>query len=229
MRIEVFDTLDAVGAAAADLVAEHAHAAVEDRGVFTLALSRATPPPPLLEQLAKRDVAWSQVHLFQVDERAVQERSPERNFTVIREHLLTHVKLPAANLHPMPVGLASLEEAAARYGQTLVAVCGAPPVLDLVHLRLGPDGHTASLFPADPALEVKDAPVAAVGEHGGRRRLTLTVPTINAARQRVWVVTGPERAAALRRLVEGADIPASRVRRDDAVVFADQAAARLVT
>ena len=126
----------------------------------------------------------------------------------------------------MPVESADLDEAAARYAQTLVDVAGSPPVLDLVHLGLGSDGHTASLVPGDPVLDVTDADVALTGVYQGRRRMTLTYPVLNRARRVLWLITGEDKAAMLVRLRRGDPaIPAGRVRQDHAVVLADRAAA----
>ncbi len=125
----------------------------------------------------------------------------------------------------MPVESADLDEAAARYAQTLVDIAGSPPVLDLVHLGLGPDGHTASLVPGDPVLDVTDADVALTGLYQGRRRMTLTYPALNRARRVLWLITGEDKAAMLVRLRRGDPaIPAGRVRQDHAVVLADRAA-----
>jgi 6-phosphogluconolactonase len=126
----------------------------------------------------------------------------------------------------MPVEDPDLAAAAARYARDLAAVTGSPPVLDLVHLGLGPDGHTASLVPGDPVLDVTDADVAAAGPYQGRRRMTLTYPALNRARCVLWLVTGAEKADMLRRLRDGdPSIPAGRVRQDGATVLADRAAA----
>jgi len=125
----------------------------------------------------------------------------------------------------MPVETADLDQAAARYAQILVAVAGSPPVIDLVHLGLGADGHTASLVPGDPVLDVTDADVALTRPYQGRRRMTLTYPVLNRARRVLWLITGADKAAMLGRLRRGdPTIPAGRVRQDDAVVLADRAA-----
>jgi 6-phosphogluconolactonase len=126
----------------------------------------------------------------------------------------------------MPVEAPDLEAAARQYAVILQEIAGSPPVLDLVHLGLGPDGHTASLVPGDPVLDVADADVALTGLYQGRRRMTLTYPLLNRSQRILWLVTGSEKAGMLVRLLDGdASIPAGRVRQDHAVVLADRAAA----
>jgi 6-phosphogluconolactonase len=128
-------------------------------------------------------------------------------------------------IHAMPVETADLQAAATQYALALREIAGSPPVLDLVHLGLGPDGHTASLVPGDAVLDVTDLDVAPTGVYQGRRRMTLTYPTLNRARRVLWVVTGSEKVEMLRRLRDGdVSIPAGRVRREQAVVLADRAA-----
>ncbi|MFO1515293.1 MAG: 6-phosphogluconolactonase, partial [Verrucomicrobiota bacterium] len=175
--------------------------------------------------LAGQDVPWPQFHVFQVDERIAPAGDPDRNLTHLRESLLSHAPLPAANLHAMPVEEKDLEAAAASYARELQSLAGVPPVLDLAHLGLGSDGHTASLVPNDPVLEVRDREVALTGVYLGRRRMTLTYPALNRARNILWLATGVEKTAMLRRLRDGdVAIPAGRVRRENALVLADRLA-----
>ena len=226
MKIEVLADAQAVALRAAALAAIEARAAVESRGCFALAVSGGHTPWQMLRGLANEAVPWSAVHLFQVDERVAPARHPDRNLSHVTESLLAHVKLPPGHLHAMPVEEPDLRAAAARYARALEDVCGAPPVLDLVHLGLGPDGHTASLVPGDPVLDVRDAAVAITGVYQGRRRMTLTYPTLDHARSILWLVTGAEKAAMLARLEAGdSSIPAGRVRSARALVLADRAAA----
>ena len=227
MQVEVLADADAVAARAAQVIAAAAREAVQARGRFSLAVSGGHTPWVMLRLLAAEDVPWPGVDVFQVDERVAPDGDPERNLTHLRESLLATAPLPAAQLHPMPVEEADLNRAAQAYAATLRAVCGDPPVLDLVHLGLGPDGHTASLVPGDAVLGVHAADVApTAGTYQGRRRLTLTYPTIDRARQILWVVTGAEKVEALRKLrAASASIPGGRVRQERAVVLADRAAA----
>ncbi len=126
----------------------------------------------------------------------------------------------------MPVEDADLRAAAAAYAAELRDVAGTPPELDLVHLGLGADGHTASLVPGDPVLQVADADVAVTGEYQGRRRMTLSFPVLNRAHQLLWVVTGAEKVSVLPRFLSGdRSIPAGRLRADRGLVLADAAAA----
>ncbi len=217
---------DAVAAEAASVIARAAREAVAARGRFTLAVSGGHTPGKMLRALAAEVVPWDAVSLFQVDERIAPAGAPERNATELREALLIRVPLPAARVHLMPVERADLGAAARDYARLLVAECGAPPVLDLVHLGLGPDGHTASLVPGDPVLGVTAEDVALAGPYQGCRRMTLTYPVLDRARQRLWVVTGATKKDALRRLRAGdGSIPAGRVRRERALILADRDAA----
>jgi len=226
MKIEVLADAEAVAARAAELIAQEAAAAVAVRGRFLLAVSGGRTPWMMLRALADRDLPWPRVHVLQVDERVAPAGHADRNLTHLRASLLAHAPLPEEQVHAMPVELADPEMAAARYAAMLRALAGTPVVLDLVHLGLGADGHTASLVPGDPALEEAEADVAATGLYQGRRRLTLTYPAIDRARRVLWVVTGGDKAMMLARLCAGdAAIPAGRVRQERALVLADRAAA----
>jgi 6-phosphogluconolactonase len=225
MKLEVFDDADSVARAGASTIAAEARAAVASRGLFTLAVSGGHTPWIMLRALAGEDVPWASVNLFQTDERVAPEGHPDRNLTHLRESLLQHVPLRPDQIHAMPVESPNLEAAAVQYASLLGNVAGSPPVLDLVHLGLGPDGHTASLLPGAPALDVDDADVAVTGVYQGRRRMTLTYPVLNRARRVLWIVTGSEKVEMLRRLRAGdRSIPAGRVRSDDALLLADRAA-----
>ena len=226
MKFEVFKDADSVAQAAAATIAADARAAIASRGRFALAVSGGHTPWIMLRALAEEDLPWAGVHILQVDERVAPAGDPDRNLTRLRESLLQHAPLRPEQIHGMPVESADLETSAAQYAFTLQGVAGTPPVLDLVHLGLGPDGHTASLVPGDPVLDVTDKDVALTGVYQGRRRMTLTYPAINRARRILWVVTGSEKTEMLRRLREGdVSIPAGRVRRGQALLLADQAAA----
>lgn len=229
MRIEVLPDGAAVAHAAAALIAREARAAVASRDRFVLALSGGRTPWPMLRALAGEDVPWPAVQIFQVDERVAPAGGPDRNLTCLRETLLSLAPIAASQIHPMPVEAGDLADAVQRYASVLRAVAGSPPALDLIHLGLGVDGHTASLVPGDPVLGISDADVALAGPYQGHRRMTLTYPTLNRGRQLLWVVSGAEKAQMLLRLCRGdATIPAGRVARTNARILADRAAARMI-
>ena len=226
MEIKVLASAEAVAREGAAIIAAEARAAVAARGRFILAVSGGHAPWLMMRDLADEDVPWNGVHVAQVDERVAPAGHPDRNLTHLRESLLEHAPLRPEQVYPMPVEASDLEAAASRYAQTLRGIAGSPPLFDLVHLGLGPDGHTASLVPGDPVLDVTDADVALTGVYQGRRRMTLTYPMINRARRILWLVTGTDKVEMLMRLRDGdRSIPAGRIDRDNALVIADRAAA----
>jgi 6-phosphogluconolactonase len=226
MKIIVLADAAAVAEQAAAFIAGEARKAVAARGRFLLALSGGRTPWEMLRVLARQEIPWGGVQVVQVDERVAPWGDPDRNLTHLRESLLARAPLQPGQIHAMPVEDEDLAAAADRYARILREIAGSPTVLDLVHLGLGPDGHTASLVPQDPVLEVIDADVGVTGVYQGRRRLTLTSPIINRARRILWLVTGRDKADMLARLRDGdPSIPAGRVRRDRALVLADRAAA----
>src|SRR5215475_923436 len=226
MKIEILPDADTVAREAAKLIAAEARAAVSARGQFVMAVSGGHTPWQMLRALANEDVPWKELHVVQVDERIAPAGDPDRNLTHLRESLLEHAPLPVGQIHAMPVENGDGEAAARTYAQVLQQLSGAPPVLDLAHLGLGPDGHTASLVPNDPVLNVTDREVALTGIYMKRRRMTLTYPVLNHSRRILWVVTGAEKVGMLPRLLSAdASIPAGRVQQERAQVLADRAAA----
>lgn len=224
MQIQVFENSNQVAEAAAKIIAAEASAAVAVRGRFVLAVSGGHTPWQMLRVLSGLDLPWKQVHVVQVDERVAPPGDPDRNLTHLRQSLLA--PLPTDQLHAMPVENPDLDAAAADYARQLEQLAGSPPVLDLVHLGLGADGHTASLVPGDPVLEITDRDVAVTALYQKRRRMTLTFPVLNRARRVLWVVTGPEKVAAFSRLrAADASIPAGRVSQERALALADSDAA----
>jgi 6-phosphogluconolactonase len=217
---------EAVAREAARLVAAEARAAVAARGRFVMAVSGGRTPWQMLRVLRGEDLPWRHVRLAQVDERVAPPDHVERNLTHLRSSLQPCDALRADQIHPMPVEAHDLEAAAADYAKTLEQLTESPTLLDLVHLGLGTDGHTASLIPGDPVLEVVNRDVALTGVYQGRRRMTLTYPVINRARRVLWIVTGSDKAAMLDRLRAGDEsIPAGRVRQQEAVLLVDRQAA----
>ena len=227
MKMQVLSDSDAVAMEAAKVIAAEASTAAAVRGRFVMAVSGGRTPWQMLRALANEPVPWESVHVVQVDERVAPTGDPDRNLTHLRESLIEHAPLSPRQIHAMPVEDKDLEAAAASYAQLLQQIADSPPILDLVHLGLGPDGHTASLVPGDPVLEVTNQDVALTGSYQGRRRMTLTYPLLNRSRRILWVVTGTEKAQMLARLLRGdVSIPAGRMRQDQALVLADFVAAR---
>jgi 6-phosphogluconolactonase len=225
MKVEIHPTAAGVATRAAQWIAASARAAIAERGLFSIALSGGRTPWQMLGVLTSEPLPWPACHVFQTDERVAPEGHPDRNVGHIRACLGVSA-FPAANLHAMPVNDPDLNRAADRYAHEIETVAGSPAVFDAIHLGLGADGHTASLVPGDGALDVREADVTLTGVYAGWARMTLTYPLIDRARAILWVVTGPDKAPALRRLVAGdRSIPAGQVRSDRAIVLADRAAA----
>jgi 6-phosphogluconolactonase len=226
MNIEVLADSGSVAQRAASIIADAAREAVSARGSFTIAVSGGHTPWLMLRRLADAEIPWQAVHFIQVDERVAPAGHTDRNLTHLRESLLPHAPIPPGQIYAMPVESTDLEAAAAQYAGILRRIAGSPPVIDLVHLGLGPDGHTASLVPGDPVLDVENVDVALSGPYQGRRRMTLTYPILDRARRVLWVVTGSEKVEMVNRLLAGdRSIPAGRVRSDRAMLLADCEAA----
>jgi 6-phosphogluconolactonase len=218
-RLEVLDDADAVHRRGAEIIAEAIKTDLSERGHCALAVSGGRDPWPMFSRLEEFELDWREIEMFQVDERVAPAGSPERNLT----HLVESLSIGAqGSIRPMPVTDDDLEAAADRYAASL------PDALDLVHLGLGPDGHTASLVPGDSVLEVTDKRVAVTsGEYQGVRRMTLTYPELHRTRRLLWVVTGEEKVDALRKLIDqDPSTPSGRVEPGgDSLILADRAAA----
>lgn len=214
---------------AARYIGERARRSIDARKQFTVALSGGRTPWRMLQILATQEQDWDHWQVFQVDERVAPENHESRNLVHIRRNFVDLTGMQSSQVHPMEVEARDLTSAAERYAAELRAHCGDPPVLDLVVLGIGADGHMASLVPGDPALGIDDADVGISGEYQGQRRMTLTLPIINRAREIVWLVTGSEKTEALKKMLEqDRSIPASLVAQENAIVFADEAAAGTV-
>ena len=217
--LQVLDDADAVARRGAELIAEAARDAVAAHGEFAMAASGGHTPWAMYGQIEEQEVPWAKTQIFQADERISPAGSPERNLT----HLIAALSIGAqGSLRPMPVNDPDPEAAARRYGEAL------PERLEMIHLGLGPDGHTASLVPGDPVLDVTDRRVAVTGtEYQGVHRMTLTYPELNRARRLLWVVTGEEKREPLAKLIaRDESIPAGRVSPGgESLILADRAAA----
>lgn len=223
-ELELFADLESACARAASLTACAARDAVAARGRFTLALSGGSTPARYFEQLAGQDLPWQAVHVFWADERLVAQDDPASNYALARAHLFTRAPIPAENIHPMPdpaLPLEALEAQAQACESMLRSFFGAGgfPAFDAVHLGVGDDGHTASLFPGQPALAERERWVLPV-VYGNSKppvpRLTLTLPVLNAARLVFFLVSGQGKTALARDILEGRGeaYPASQVRPD---------------
>jgi 6-phosphogluconolactonase len=216
LEVEILADADAASERGAEILSAAAYEAVADRGRFTVAVSGGTAPWRMFGALEGR-MPWADVTIYQVDERVAPDGDPDRNLTHLERSL---PRGGAADVRPMPVTAEDLEAAAADYAASL------PDAFDLVHLGLGPDGHTASLIPGDPVLEVTDRDVALTGEYQGRRRMTLTYPVLDRAHRILWLVTGDDKVDALARLRAGDEsVPGGRVSTAHALLIADAAAA----
>jgi 6-phosphogluconolactonase len=226
MKIEILDNADLVALQAASVIAEEARRSVSLRGCFIMAVSGGKTPWKMLRALAGHDVPWEGMHILQVDERIAPEGDADRNLTHLLESLSGKVPLLRERIHAMPVNEKDPEAAAASYALTINRIAGSPAIIDLIHLGLGPDGHTASLIPGDPVLEVIDRDVATTGNYLGRKRLTLTYPLINRAGMILWLITGSEKNEMLKRLIESdLSIPAGRISQEHSLILADKEAA----
>ncbi|MSQ97739.1 MAG: 6-phosphogluconolactonase [Xanthomonadales bacterium] len=208
--------------AAAEHIGTCALQAVAQRGRFSLALSGGSTPWLMLNHLARLDLPWDRFHVFQVDERVAPDGDPERNLTHIQAQFTSRVCIPPGQVYAMPVLEEDLDAAANNYMHTLHGLAGMPAILDLVHLGLGGDGHTASLFPGNPVLDslALDVDIARVAQQ--RMRMTLTYPVINRARNILWLISGADKAGMLQRLIaQDQSIPAGRVSQDLATIFTD--------
>ncbi len=214
--IEVYQQSE-IAEASAEKLAQWARSAVAERGIFTVAVSGGRTPWAMLSTLVTLDVPWANTTIFQVDERIAPADDGVRNLVGLRNALGS----TKATLVPMPVERTDLAAAAADYARLI------PDHIDVIHLGLGPDGHTASLVPDDEVLTVTDQPIAVTSYvYQGHQRMTMTFPTLARARQLLWLVTGADKAAALKQLVDGdTSIPAARVAAPRSLIMADRLAA----
>lgn len=228
MRLIVAADAVEAGRLAAEAIAQCCRTAIGARGRAVVALSGGSTPRPMLQALARCSLPWRAVHVVQVDERAVPADDERRNLAALRTALVESGALPTANLHPMPVDAPGSAAAAAAYDAELASLCAARGALDLVQLGLGADGHTASLVPGDEVLHVTNRDVAWTGgSYQGTRRMTLTFRALDRAGERLWLVTGREKSAALALFQHGhGSFPARQVTRAGSAIYADRSAAK---
>jgi 6-phosphogluconolactonase len=212
-------------------------AAIEKDGVFAVALSGGSTPQQLYESLAgppySAAVPWARTHWFWGDERFVPHDDALSNYRMAREALLSHVPIPAINIHPIPTEGTSPDAAASAYERALKSFYGAErldsgrPLFDVTLLGLGPDGHTASLFPNTAVLAERDRWVAAVVGAMPEARITLTYPALESSRRAAYLIAGEEKRAIFDRLRRGdSALPAARLHPTGELIwFADRPAA----
>jgi 6-phosphogluconolactonase len=215
LDLEVATNADEAARRVGALIAERARAVLDGRARFAVALSKV--PPQLVQAFVAAGPPWGSLGVYQVDERVAPAGSSDRNLTAI---IAGFPPEAVDSLLPMPVEAPDLEDAARLYEEEL------PDPLDLVHLGLGADGHTASLVPGDPVLDARDRRVAVTGDYQGTQRMTLTYPALDSAREIVWLVTGERKRDVLGRLLAGDEsIPAARIDNGRQLVVSDEAAA----
>lgn len=225
-RIEVLPDLESLSQRALEITVKQMEVALAARGRFNIVLAGGSTPKSLYEKLSQEALPWSAFHVFWGDERYVPPDHPDSNEGMARQAWLDHIPIPAAQIYPMPTALPDPRQAARQYHQELgeyfQSLDRATPEFDLVLLGMGPDGHTASLFPHTPALNVTDQFVT-VGEKEGEPRLTLTVPVINQARCVLFLVAGANKQAALGQVLTGTGdsqtYPARLIQPDETLIW----------
>ena len=225
MKTEIFPQAGDVAAAAAAYLAQQITATLATKSTFSMAISGGRTPWEMLKILAKADLPWQRVNLFQVDERVAPDGHADRNLTQLFQAIADTLMVTQLRIFPMPVLAADLEEGCREYTQVIDEVTEGKG-LDLIHLGLGSDGHTASLVPGDEVMEVQDRLVACTqNTYQGRIRMTLTYPLLNSAKQLLWIVTGSEKQEMVKRLLQqDPSIPAGSIRQENALLMVDQAA-----
>ena len=227
MTLEIFNNSDEVAEKAAQYIEEKIRTAILTKGSFTMAISGGKTPWQMLKILAKAKLRWEKVFLFQVDERVAPDGNEERNLTQLFKSIEGSGIMTRINVFPMHVISENLEEETKAYAEAIEKVAENGE-LDLIHLGMGSDGHTASLIPGDSVCEVAGAAIAMTTQpYQGRMRMTMTYPLINRAKEILWLVTGEEKAEMLQRLLQqDPSIPAGKVNPTHATIFADKAAAK---
>jgi len=225
MKTVIFPKAADVASASADYLAEQITATLGTKATFSMAISGGRTPWEMLRHLAQAELPWERVHLFQVDERIAPEGHADRNLTQLLQAIAGTEMATRLHSYPMPVNEANLVLAAQQYADTLWQITG-DGCLDLIHLGLGTDGHTASLIPGDPVCAEQQLDIACTTyPYQERLRMTMTYPLLNRAKKLLWIVTGSEKREMLQQLLkQNHNIPAGKVAQTAAVGYVDQAA-----
>lgn len=226
MEIRTFQSADEVAKEAAFYIADRIRENIAKKGFFTMAISGGRTPWEMIKELATQDLPWEKVFLFQVDERVAPDGHPDRNLTQLFNAIKGTRLMTRLNIFPMHVITENLDQGCDEYANYIKNITESGK-LDLVHLGLGTDGHTASLIPGDDVLEAQDKNVAMTGApYQGRKRMTVTYPLINQAEKILWIITGAEKAEMLSRLLhQDPTIPAGKISQNHAIVFTEESAA----
>ena len=225
METKAYSSAEEVAREGAQLISDWIKVEIAKKGFFTFAISGGRTPWEMIKQLAKENLPWEKVYLFQVDERVAPDGHPDRNLTQLFQAIQGTKLVTRLNIFPMQVCAENLEASCSEYAEHIHQVTKSGK-LDLIHLGLGSDGHTASLIPGDSVCEVLDKEVAmTAGPYQGRARMTLTYPLINRAERILWLATGSEKATMLQRLIHAdPEIPAGKISQNQAILLADDAA-----
>jgi len=223
MKHHLQASADAAAGKAAELIAGRLREALSARPTASVAFSGGSTPVRMFHYLVQQDIDWSRVEVFQVDERIAPAGDPARNLTALQQYLLNHIDIPHQQVHAMRVEAPDMDESLDSYASQLQAIAGSPPQLDIIHLGLGADGHTASLPPGDDVLN-SNRLVDICARFNGYRRMTLAYPALDQARSIIWLVTGADKKPMLERLLAGdPEIPAGRVSQRQAILVTDEA------
>lgn len=226
MEIRTFQSANEVAKEAANYIADRIRESLTKKGFFTMAISGGRTPWEMIKELANEDLEWEKVFLFQVDERMAPDGHPDRNLTQLFNSIQGTKLMTRLNIFPMHVIAEDLDQACQEYADSIQRITETGK-LDLIHLGIGTDGHTASLIPGDEVLEVQDKSIALTSHpYQGRNRMTLTYPLINEAEKILWVVTGEEKAEMLERLLQkDPSIPAGKINQTHAILLTEESAA----
>ena len=222
LKTEIFSSADQVAFEAAKYLEQRIKETLHVEKKFSMAISGGRTPWEMLKVLSQAELPWTRVNFFQVDERVAPDGHADRNLTQLYQSIAGSTMATTLQIFPMPVTAANLDSASQEYAESIHTITEGKG-LDLIHLGMGSDGHTASLVPSDGVLTINDREVACT-EHAyqGRKRMTLTYPLLNSAKHILWIVTGAEKREMVQRLLQqDASIPAGLVSQKNALLMVD--------